>query len=119
MITKGIRGAITVEDNTSESIEAATLELLNSIIEHNGVEQRFISHVIFTLTDDLYADFPAKFARNSLGWDHVAMMCFNELNVPKSLRMCLRVLLVLSCDEDFSPKNIYLKGAKVLRPDLG
>ena len=119
MISKGIRGAITVDANTPESIEEATLELLDKIIEHNGVESYLISHVIFTLTSDLNAEFPAKFGRNALGWDEVAMMCFNELDVPNSLRMCLRVLLVLNCGEDFSPKHVYLKGARVLRPDLG
>jgi chorismate mutase len=119
MITKGIRGAITVDANTPSAIEEATLELLNSIVEHNVVEERLISHIIFTLTEDLNAAFPAKFARIALGWDHIAMMCFNELNVPNSLRMCLRVLLVINCEEDFSPKHVYLAGAKILRPDLG
>ena len=119
MITKGIRGAVTVESNTSQAIEEATIELLNRIVQHNEVEERLISHIIFTVTDDLNADFPAKFARNTLGWDHLAMMCFNELNVPNSLRMCLRVLLVYNCEEDFCPKHVYLKGAKVLRLDLG
>jgi len=119
MITKGIRGAITVDENTTQSIEEATLEVLNRIIEHNQVEERLISHVIFTVTQDLNAEFPAKSARISLGWDDVAMMCFNELNVPNSIKMCLRVLLVLNCEEDFSPKHVYLKGARVLRPDLG
>jgi len=119
MITKGIRGAITVENNTAESIEEATLELLNRIIEHNIVEERFISHIIFTVTEDLNAAFPAKFVRSIPSWSNIAMMCFNELNVPNSLKMCLRVLLVLNCEEDFSPKHVYLKGANDLRPDLG
>lgn len=119
MITKGIRGAITVDSNTQSSIKEATIELLNSMIERNGIEERFISHILFTVTDDLSADFPAKFARLAFEWDHLAMICLNELAVPDSLRMCLRVLLVLNCEEDFSPKHVYLKGAKVLRPDLG
>lgn len=119
MITKGIRGAITVEENTSEAIEEATVELLTSIIEKNEIKEHLISHVIFTLTDDLNAEFPAKFARIALGWNDVAMMCFNELAVEDSLKMCLRVLLVLNCEEDFTPKHVYLEGAKVLRPDLG
>ena len=29
MITKGIRGAITVEENTEEAIKKATIELIN------------------------------------------------------------------------------------------
>ena len=119
MITKGIRGAITVENNVVESIEAATVELLEQMIDDNNIEKHSISHVIFTLTQDLDAGFPAKFARGRLGWDEVAMMCFNELNVPKSLEKCLRVLIVLNCEEEFVPKHSYLKGAKVLRPEFG
>lgn len=115
MITKGIRGAITLESNTEESIEAATLEILGELVKQNGIKKELISHVIFTLTDDLNAAFPAKFAREKLGWSDVAMMCFHELDVPNSLAMCLRILLVLNCEEDFEPKFVYLKGAQKLR----
>lgn len=115
MITKGIRGAITVEENSSEAIKNATLELLNAMISANNIEESKISHVIFTLTDDLNAAFPAKFARLDLGWKNAAMMCFHELDVPNSLSKCLRVLIVLNCDENFIPQFIYLKGAAILR----
>lgn len=116
MLTKGIRGAITVEENSSEAIKEATLLLLNEMLNKNGIIERSnISHVIFTTTEDLNADFPAKFARVDLGWDDVAMMCFHELNVPDSLKLCLRVLIVLNCDEEFKPQFVYLKGASKLR----
>ncbi len=115
MITKGIRGAITVEYNAEEAIKNATLELLNEMVQQNNIKVENISHVIFTLTDDLNAAFPAKFARKNLGWDKVAMMCFHELDVPNSLKMCLRVLIVINCDEQFEPKFVYLKDAENLR----
>lgn len=116
MITKGVRGAITVEDNTSESIKSAVLELLNELCKKNNIlSSEKISHVIFTTTQDLDADFPAKFARIDFGWENVAMMCFHELNVKNSLPMCLRVLIVVNCDADFNPEFVYLKGASHLR----
>lgn len=116
MLTKGIRGAITVEENSIDSIKEATLLLLNEMLDKNKiVETSNISHVIFTTTEDLNAAFPAKFARIDLSWDDVAMMCFHELNVPNSLKMCLRVLIVLNCDENFKPQFVYLKGAAKLR----
>ena len=98
MITKGIRGAITVDENSVEAIKDAALELLNSMIAEN-----------------LNAAFPAKFARLELGWTETAMMCFHELDVPGSLEKCLRVLIVLNCGESFKPKFVYLKGASILR----
>ena len=115
MTTKGIRGAITVDENTQESIKEATLEILNELITANNIDKSKISHVIFTLTNDLNAVFPAKFARIELGWDNVAMMCFHELDVPNSLKMCIRILIVLNCDENFIPKFVYLKDAANLR----
>ena len=116
MITKGIRGAITVEENSTKALENATLELLCEMFEKNNLKGTSnISHIIFTTTKDLNADFPAKFPRIAFGWDDVAMMCFHELDVPDSLPMCLRILVVVNCDENFKPEFVYLKGAKNLR----
>ena len=115
MISKGIRGAITVEENTSEAIGAATIKLLSEIVKKNNLEIDMISHAIFTLTNDLNADFPAKYARVNLKWKDVPMMCFHELDVPGSLRMCLRVLIVVNCGEGFVPQFVYLEGALGLR----
>lgn len=115
MATKGIRGAITAEENTKEAIKNATIELLNELIQLNNIKTENISHVIFTTTTDLNAEFPAKFARLELGWNNVAMMCFHELDVPNSLSMCIRVLIVLNCKDNFIPNFAYLKGAQNLR----
>lgn len=115
MVTKGIRGAITVEENSVDAIKKSTLELLSEMVKQNNIDISNISHVIFTLTDDLNAAFPAKFARIDMGWKETAMMCFHELDVPNSLSKCLRILIVLNCDEKFKPKFVYLKGASHLR----
>ena len=115
MISKGIRGAITVNENTPEAIENAVIKLLNEMTKRNNIEIDMISHAIFTLTDDLNADFPAKYARINLKWKDVPMMCFHELNVPGSLKMCLRILVVVNCGEGFVPEFVYLDGAAGLR----
>lgn len=114
-IVKGIRGAITVESNSVDAIKSATIELLGEMVSQNGINKETISHVIFTLTTDLNVAFPAKFAREDFGWSEVAMLCFNELDVPDAIAKCLRVLIVLNCEEDFKPKFVYLKGATELR----
>ena len=115
MITRGIRGAITVEENTSEAIGGATIKLLNEILKKNNIEIDSISHAIFTLTNDLNAAFPAKYARINLKWKDVPMMCFHELGVPGSLSKCLRVLIVVNCSDSFEPEFVYLDGAASLR----
>ena len=115
MISKGIRGAITVEENTQEAIKDATLELLSEMVKENNILTKDISHVFFTLTEDLNADFPAKYARINLKWKNVPMMCFNELDVPNAIKMCLRVLIVVNCGDNFEPEFVYLDGAEDLR----
>lgn len=115
MLSKGIRGAITVDENTEKALKDATLELLNEMVHKNNIEEKMISHVFFTLTEDLNAAFPAKFARLDFGWKSTAMLCHHELNVPSSLPMCLRILIVLNCEDDFKPEFVYLKGAAKLR----
>lgn len=114
-MTKGIRGAITVEQNSVQALEKATLELISEMFEQNNLELTKISHIIFTTTADLNADFPAKFVRLNLGWKDVAMMCYHELDVPNALKMCLRIMIVYNCDEEFKPRFVYLKGAEKLR----
>lgn len=115
MISKGIRGAITVDSNTKEDIKSATLELLDKLVKENNIKKEQISHAIFTLTKDLNAEFPAKFARIDFGWENVAMICHYELDVPNSLEKCLRVLIVVNVENTFEPKFVYLKGASNLR----
>jgi len=115
MITKGIRGAITVEENTVEAIKTATLKLFDEIIEKNNIEKEYVSHIIFTLTKDLTAAFPAKFVRLDRGWADTAMLCFNEAPIDGAIEKCIRILVVLNCEEYFVPQFVYLKGASNLR----
>ena len=119
MTIRSIRGATTVEENTKEAIKEATVELLSEILAKNPITKEDISHVIFTLTKDVNADFPAKFARIELGFDDVPMICSNEIEVPNALPMCIRVLMVVNTDLSQKEINhIYLREAKKLRPDL-
>ena len=115
MISKGIRGAITVDENTPEAIGSATIKLLQEMVKVNNIDINLISHAIFTLTKDLNADFPAKYARINLKWKDVPMMCYNELDVDGALEKCLRVLIVVNCSETFEPEFVYLDGAAGLR----
>lgn len=117
--SRGIRGAITLEQDTKEQLEKATVELYSKIIEANEVKTEDISHIIFTLTKDLKCAFPAKFLRENFDMPYVPMMCFNELNVEASIEKCLRILIVVNTNKRQDEiKHIYLGGAKVLRQDL-
>ena len=119
MYTRGIRGAITVTEDSPKAIEDATVKLLSKIIESNNVEIENISHILFTLTKDLKSAFPAKFARENFDIKYVPLMNVNELDVDGSLEKCLRILMVVNTTKAQNEINhIYLEGASVLRTDL-
>ena len=120
MYQRGIRGAITVENNTIEAVKEAVIELINEIISANTFRESDISHVIFTLTNDIDCIYPAKIAREEFpSWKYVPMVCMNEMQIENSLKMCLRVLIVINTElEQTQIKHIYLKGASKLREDL-
>jgi chorismate mutase len=117
VLCRGIRGAITVDSNTSQDILAAGRELLEEMIAANDVHPEDVAAAFFTTTTDLDADFPARAARE-MGWSDVPLMCGNEMTVPGSLDRCLRILLLINTEKRSDEiAHIYLKGARVLRPD--
>jgi chorismate mutase len=118
MYCRGIRGATTVERNHREEILAATTELLQMLVLHNDLQTDDIASAIFTVTDDLNAEFPALAARN-LGWTEVALMCAREIPVSGSLDKCIRVLLHVNTERSATEiQHIYIRGAVSLRPTL-
>lgn len=118
MPVRGIRGATTVPQNTREAIVEAARELLQLMVEANDVRPEDIASAWFTTTTDLNAEFPAVAARE-MGWTYVPLMCSHEMDVPGSLRMCLRILLHVNTEKRQDEiRHIYLRGARALRPDL-
>lgn len=118
MKMRGIRGAITVDADDPAQIVFATKRLLLNMTERNGVEIDDIASVLFSLTPDLRAEFPALGARE-MGWVHVPMLHFTEINVPGSLPRVIRVLMHVNTQRGQREiEHVYLDGATVLRPDL-
>jgi len=117
-VVRAVRGAITVSENSREDILKETKLLLKTVIEKNGINHEDIIDIIFSTTHDLNAAFPAAAARE-MGLTDVALMCTNEIDVPGSLRKCIRLMLHFNTDKSNKDiKHIYLKGAASLRPDL-
>ena len=112
---RGIRGATTADENTKEAIVEATRELLERLVEANGIVVDDVAAVMFTTTRDLNAEFPAVAARR-MGWNYVALMCSHEMTVPDAQTRCIRALVLVNTEkaaEELS--NIYLRGAANLR----
>ena len=118
MFCRGIRGATTVENNTVEDIISASKELLQMMIDANGIIPENVACIIFTTTTDLNAAFPATGARQ-MGWSDVALLCATEIDVPGSLHGCIRILLLYNTEKSAAEiVHVYIKGASDLRADL-
>ena len=119
MPTRGIRGAITIPADTKDEILSATRELLQAILAENiELNKEDIASAFFTTTQDVTAEFPPVAAR-TLGWNAVPMLCTQEIPVPGSLPMTIRVLIHWNTHKTQNEINhIYLREAKKLRPDI-
>ncbi len=115
MSMRGIRGATTADENTSEAILAATAELLRHMVEANGTQIDDIAAIYFTVTQDLDAEFPPLAARR-MGWTDLALLCATEIPVPGSQDRCIRVLMLVNSEEpQRDVQFVYLKDAVSLR----
>ena len=118
MLCRGVRGATTVESNTRDDILTATRQLLALMIRQNGIESEDVASAIFSSTTDLNAEFPALAARQ-LGWLEVPLLCMHEIDVPGSLRRCIRILVNWNTNKSQTDiAHVYIRDAVTLRPDL-
>ena len=112
-----LRGATTVDRNEADAITGATEWLMREIMKRNELRPDDVVSCIFTLTEDLDAEFPAVAARN-LGFDHVPLLCAREIPVPDALPRVIRVLMHYYADDGHQTKHVYLGEARRLRSDL-
>jgi chorismate mutase len=112
-----LRGANSVEANDADAILSATDELMRELMRRNALAGDAMVSCIFTLTEDLDAEFPAVAARR-LGLSRVPLLCAREVPVPGSLPRVIRTLVHYYADEDHRPQHVYLGAARVLRTDL-
>ncbi len=117
MAVRGIRGATSVADNDPKLIKEATQELLCRMADENQLVLEDVASVLFTVTRDLNAAFPAAAARD-LGWTRVPLLCATEIDVPGSIPGIIRVLIHVNTDKKQQEiKHVYLKEAAKLRED--
>jgi chorismate mutase len=112
-----LRGATTVDRNDAEQILAATGELMRELMARNALGADALVSCLFTLTEDLDAEFPAVAARQ-MGLSRVPLMCAREVPVPGALPRVIRVLVHYYAEGDHEPRHVYLREATSLRADL-
>ncbi|MEE9400763.1 MAG: chorismate mutase [Dehalococcoidia bacterium] len=117
MWCRGIRGATTVDNDAVDDILRECKELLQMMIDANGVKPEDVACAIFTTTSDLNSAFPATAARQ-LGWTDVPLMCSKEIDVPGSVKGCIRILILYNTERSAEDiVHVYIKGASDLRSD--
>jgi chorismate mutase len=115
---RALRGATTIDADTSEQITERVQALVRAMLERNGIEKDDLISVIFTATDDVTALFPATAARG-VGLGDVPLLCARELAVQDGTPRCIRVLMHLTTDRTATElRHVYLEGARGLRDDL-
>jgi chorismate mutase len=114
----GLRGAITLDANTRDEVDAKTQRLVKEMLARNDIEHDDIVSIIFTATEDITAEFPATAAR-ALGLGDIPLLCARELNIDHGMPLCVRVLMHVSTDRARRQlHHVYLDGARALRDDL-
>lgn len=117
-MVRAVRGAITVDRNEKEDILDAAKELIQEAMNKNDIDTDNVVSIIFTLTPDLTGAFPAAGVRQ-LGITDIPLLDLVQPNVEGALEKCIRLMMYINTDKKNSElHHVYLRGARVLRPDL-
>lgn len=118
MAVRALRGATQVDADDRDQILEATTELVTEVMTRNTLTTDDVISVIFTVTPDLTAEFPALAARK-LGFHDVPLLCASEINVPHALPRVIRLMAHIETDRPRSAvQHVYLRGATALRLDI-
>lgn len=119
MALRGLRGAITAEENTQKAIWSAAQLLVTKLLSANQIHFDDIGALIFSSTKDLNAAFPTTGVRQLPSFQNLPLFDAQQTDVEGSLPMCIRVLILVDIDKGLNEIcHVYLGGAKKLRPDL-
>lgn len=118
MTVRAIRGATTLDVDSKEEMAERVGELLDELMEQNGLVEDDLISILFTATEDLTSTFPATAARLS-GLSEVPLICARELAVEGAVARCVRLMIHVETEQARSEiKHVYLRAATGLRKDL-
>lgn len=115
---RALRGATTVDADTSDQVSDRVQALVTAMLERNDVDKDDLISIVFTATDDIHSMFPATAARAS-GLGDVPLLCARELDVVGGTPRTIRVLMHVTTERSRRQlHHVYLEGARGLRDDL-
>ena len=115
---RALRGATTVDADDAGQITDRVMEMLDALMDRNGLVHDDVVSILFTATDDLTAEFPATAARMA-GLGDIPLICARELGIDHGMPRCIRVMMHFYGDHARDElHHVYLEGARTLRDDL-
>lgn len=111
---KALRGAVNFKDNSKENIAIRTEELFTELFKQNELSYSDIVCIIFSLTYDVTAAYPAEAFRQKFTGSIPLFSCL-EPNIEGGVPFTLRVM-ILHYGENNKP--VYLYETKNLRKDI-
>ena len=118
MTVRAVRGAVQIDTDEREAILEGTAELVTEVMTRNELTTDDVISVLFTMTPDLTAEFPALAARKT-GFHAVPLMCATEIPVPGAMPRVVRLMAHVDTDRPRSEiQHVYLRGAAALRLDI-
>ena len=118
MTVRAIRGAVQIDGNERDLILEGTTELVSEVMSRNNLTTDDVISVLFTVTPDLTAEFPALAARK-LGFHDVPLICATEIPVPGAMPRVVRLMAHVEMSVPRSAvQHVYLRGAAALRLDV-
>lgn len=115
---RALRGATTVDADTTEQVHERVQALLGAMLDRNDVSKDDLISIVFTATDDVRSMFPAAAAR-AIGMGDVPLLCARELDIEGGTPLCIRVLMHVTTERSRGElHHVYLEGARGLRDDL-
>lgn len=113
-----VRGATQVPADDKNMIAEAVQELYSGIREENRLSGESIVSIQFTITSDLHALNPATALRSFGEARTIALFCMQEPDIEGMLERTIRCLIHYYAPKDHDPTPVYLRGARMLRPDI-
>src|SRR3954453_13666855 len=115
---RALRGATTVDADTTDQVTERVQALVTRMLERNDVDKEDVISILFTATDDIHSVFPATAARG-IGLGDVPLICARELDIEGATPLCIRVLVHLATERPRDDlHHVYQHGARNLRDDL-
>jgi len=116
---RAFRGATQLTADEATEMREAVIELMGELLTSNELVEDDLISILLTATPDLKCEFPAVGIR-SMGFTDVPLLCAQEIDIDGALPRTVRILIhAQSSRSKQETTHKYLRGAAVLRPDLG